>query len=81
MIFAVCTYSASTLLTIFGGRIEDITPFLIEERIPEGWEPRIRRKYGLTMATFNKTVFRVEAGTKEGKPDEFYKKPEATAQA
>jgi hypothetical protein len=74
----VFTYSASTLLTIFGGKIDDITPFLIEERLPEGWESRIRSRYGLTMATFNKTVFRVEAGTKEGKPDEFYKKPETT---
>jgi hypothetical protein len=67
--------SGSTLLTIFGGRVKDLTSFLIEERLPEGWEPRIRSRYGLTIGTFNKTVLRVELGIKEGKDDDFYKNP------
>jgi hypothetical protein len=67
--------NSSTLLTIFGGRINDIKPFLIEERLPEGWEPRVRRRFGLTIGSFNRTVLRVEFGIKEGKDDDFYKKP------
>ena len=40
-------------------------PFLTEERIPDGWEPRIRHRMGLTMAEFNMTVLPVELGIKE----------------
>ncbi|KAF9011784.1 hypothetical protein BDQ17DRAFT_1387380 [Cyathus striatus] len=40
---------------------------LIDERIPDGWESRIRKPLGLTMTTFNRTVFRVEMGTNEKK--------------
>jgi hypothetical protein len=57
--------SASTLLTIFGGRMNDIYTFLTEERIPDGWESRVRDRMGLTFFTFNRTVFRVELGIKE----------------
>ncbi|KAH9997117.1 Cloroperoxidase [Russula vinacea] len=57
--------NASTLVTIFGGRISDIYTFLTEERLPDGWESRIRDQMGLTMTTFNRTVFRVELGIKE----------------
>lgn len=59
--------SSSTLLTIFGGRVRDLETILIEERIPDGWESRIRERMGLTMATFNRTVLRVELGTDEKK--------------
>ena len=61
----VVVISASTLVTIFGGRISDIYTFLTEERLPDGWESRIRDQMGLTMTTFNRTVFRVELGIKE----------------
>lgn len=57
--------SASTLVTIFGGRINDIYTFLTEERLPDGWESRVRNQMGLTMFTFNRTVFSVELGIKE----------------
>jgi hypothetical protein len=40
---------------------------LLEERLPEGWESRIRRQMGLTMATFNFTVLPVELGINEKK--------------
>ena len=59
--------SSSTLLTIFGGRQKDLGPLLMEERIPEGWEPRIMAHYGLTMVTFNRTVLKVENGIDEKK--------------
>jgi hypothetical protein len=52
------------MLTIFGGRIEDLTPMLKEERFPEHWEPRILSRFGLTMAKFNGTVLPVEWGVK-----------------
>lgn len=57
--------SSSTMLTIFGGRIDDLKPMLMEERFSENWEPRIRSRYGLTMAAFNGTVLPVEFGVKK----------------
>lgn len=60
--------SASTLLTIFGGRLEDIETILLEERLPDGWETRVLEQYGLTLITFNlKTVNKVEKGIDEAK--------------
>ncbi|KAF9484093.1 Cloroperoxidase [Pholiota conissans] len=59
--------NSSTLLTIFGGRVDDLETILIEERLPEGWESRIRKQLGLTMATFNKTVLKLELGINEKK--------------
>ncbi|KAH9023346.1 Cloroperoxidase [Lactarius pseudohatsudake] len=57
--------NGSTLLTIFGGRLDDIHMFLTEERFPEGWESRIRDQMGLTLLAFNRIVFRVELGIDE----------------
>lgn len=54
--------SSSTMLTIFGGSISDLTPMLKDERFAEKWEPRILDRYGLTMAKFNTTVIPVERG-------------------
>ena len=50
------------MLTIFGGRIDDLTPMLKEERFADGWQPRILERFGLTMAAFNFTVIPVERG-------------------
>jgi hypothetical protein len=52
-------------LTIFGGRLRDIHTFLTEERLPQGWESRVRDRMGLTFFAFNRTVFRVELGIEE----------------
>jgi hypothetical protein len=54
--------SSSTMLTLFGGSISDLTPMLTEERFADQWEPRVRDRYGLTMAKFNGTVLPVERG-------------------
>ncbi|KAI5119462.1 hypothetical protein M0805_007196 [Coniferiporia weirii] len=62
--------NSSTLLTIFGGRVDDLEVFLKEERIPDGWESRVRDPFGLTFAAFNRTVFRIELGIKEGEEPE-----------
>jgi len=70
--------SASTLLTIFGGRVKDLETILLEERLPEGWESRVRRRFGLTLAQINlsKTLW-VEYGVDEKK----YIQEKAAAQA
>ncbi|KAJ7189747.1 Chloroperoxidase [Mycena pura] len=57
--------NASTLLAIFGGAVADLEPFLTEERIPEGWEPKHRSHMGLTFMAFNPTVIKVELGIDE----------------
>ncbi|KIJ49267.1 hypothetical protein M422DRAFT_28207 [Sphaerobolus stellatus SS14] len=54
--------NAATLLLIFGGKIEDIRPFLLEERIPDGWTNKFRARFGLTMPRFNATTFRIMLG-------------------
>jgi len=60
--------NASTMLTIFGGRMDDIRTVLLEERLPDGWESRVRTRFGLTFGAFNLTVFRVENGIKKVPP-------------
>ncbi|EPT01972.1 hypothetical protein FOMPIDRAFT_1048262 [Fomitopsis schrenkii] len=57
--------NAATLLTICGGRVKDLYPMLLEERIPDGWQPRVRNPGGLTLTTFQFTVLPVELGIKE----------------
>ncbi|KIY71349.1 Cloroperoxidase [Cylindrobasidium torrendii FP15055 ss-10] len=57
--------NASTMVTIFGGRISDLEIMLLEERIPDGWESRILKRKGLTMQAFNNTVLKVERNTKK----------------
>jgi hypothetical protein len=59
--------SSSTMLTIFGGSVDDLRPMLTEERFVEGWQPRILTRFGLTMAAFNGTVIPVELGVKRAK--------------
>lgn len=54
--------NASTMLTIFGGRVEDIRTVLLEERLADGWESRVRSRFGLTFAAFNATVLPVVKG-------------------
>ncbi|KAI6123362.1 putative chloroperoxidase [Pisolithus croceorrhizus] len=66
---SICSTSFSgvptTLLTAFGGRVDDLRVFLLEERLPQGWEPRIRSPYGLTILKFNQTIIPLEWGIRE----------------
>lgn len=58
--------------------MKDLETILLEERIPEGWESRVRRWFGLTLAQINlSTVMRVEYGINEEK----YIREKAAAQA
>ena len=63
--------SSSTLLTIFGGKIQDLRVFLTDERLPDGWQPRVLHPMGLTMAEFNKTALKVEFGIASELPPSF----------
>lgn len=55
-------------MTAFAGRVEDLTTFLLEERLPKGWEPRCLQRFGLTIIAFNVgTINRVEKGIDEAK--------------
>lgn len=60
--------NSSTLLCIFGGRVDDLEPFLAEERIPEGWEPKVLMHSGVTFIVFNRTALEVEHGIQEDLP-------------
>ena len=53
------------MLTVFGGRLQDIEIMLTEERIPEKWESRVRKPFGLTIAAFNTVVIPLEFHTDE----------------
>lgn len=59
------SFSAATLVTAFGGRVDHLHSFLHHERLPEGWESHIRQPHGLTLTTFNKTILGVELGVRE----------------
>ncbi|KIM82861.1 hypothetical protein PILCRDRAFT_97385 [Piloderma croceum F 1598] len=56
-------YTTSPVHRVFGS-FKYVT-FLLEERLPEGWEPKIRSPYGLTIGAIDKTVLGVELGAKE----------------
>lgn len=60
-------HSSSTILTIFGGSVEDLMPMLTDERFATDWEPRVLDRYGLTMAKFNGTVLPVLLGVNDKK--------------
>ena len=55
-------YSASLLLHIFGGRVADLHSVLTEERLPPGWQPRVRAPMGLTLTAANGTAIKIELG-------------------
>ncbi|KAI0717887.1 Cloroperoxidase [Cerioporus squamosus] len=57
--------NAAFILKVFGGIVEDLRAFLLEERLPDGWEPRVRHRAGLTMIEINLTIGQVEFGVEE----------------
>jgi hypothetical protein len=50
---------------IFGGRVLDLKSILIDEKLPEGWESRVRNRMGLTSATLNSSVLPMECRTRK----------------
>jgi len=59
--------NAGSLNLVFGGRVKDLEVFLTEERIPDGWESRIRESSGLTIRRFNNTAKKIGEGIDESK--------------
>ncbi|KAG2144106.1 Chloroperoxidase [Suillus bovinus] len=57
--------NAATLVTVFGGRVNDLHSFLHDERLPEGWESHIRQPHGMTLMQLNKTILGIELGVHE----------------
>ena len=53
------------LVTVCGGRVQDLYSFLLEERIPDGWQPRVRSARGLTFLTTQTVVLPIELGVEE----------------
>lgn len=54
------------MITHFGGKLADLKSFLIEERLPDGWEPACRDATGLTMLKFNSATVSLEMLVDEG---------------
>ncbi|KAL1735269.1 Chloroperoxidase [Schizophyllum commune] len=58
--------NSSTMLRIFGGKLDDLETMLLEERIPDGWESSTKARHGLTILSFQSTVKAVAKGIDEG---------------
>jgi hypothetical protein len=50
---------------IFGGRVLDLKSVLIDEKLPEEWESRVRSRAGLTSAKLNFSVLPMEYHTRK----------------
>jgi len=61
--------NASMMLSIFGGKIEDLRALLIEERLTDGWVPQNASRFGVTLGAFNNTAFGVIVRTKTVPPN------------
>jgi hypothetical protein len=46
----------------------DLRPFLLEERIVDGWVPWNKKRYGITMGAFNVASTKVALGMKTVPP-------------
>ncbi|OCH84558.1 Cloroperoxidase [Obba rivulosa] len=57
--------NSAIMMTTFEGRVKDLAPWLLEERIPDGWEPRVRDNMGLTLSKLNITTTQIELGIEE----------------
>jgi len=68
-----CANSA-TMITVFGGEIPLLRTWLLEERLPDGWEPRNRDRLGTSMAAFNRVLLGIYTKMDERKAMEEIKK-------
>ena len=60
----LCT-STSSLVTLFGGRVDQLQELLVNERISDGWEPVVREQMSFTISSFAPSAFKVEFGVKD----------------
>jgi hypothetical protein len=61
--------NSATMIEVMGPQQDVLRSFLIDEKIPAGWEPWPKSRMGITMVQFNLTVAKVEWGIKEDKKD------------
>jgi hypothetical protein len=54
-------------VTLFGGRIDHLQELLMAERIPDGWEPVVRKRMGFTILSFVPSALKVELRVKDTK--------------
>jgi len=59
--------NTSFLVTLFGGRVDQLQELLVNERIPDGWEPVVRERMGFTISSIAPSAFKVELGVKDTK--------------
>ena len=67
-LYEVFDRSCAALALVFGGKVEDIRPFLLEERIVDGWVPWTKKRYGITMGAFNVASTKIALRTKTVPP-------------
>jgi hypothetical protein len=60
--------NCAAMQTVFGGKVDHLRPFLLEERIPDGWLPWNATYFGQTLGTFNKASLRIGMHTKTVSP-------------
>jgi len=60
--------NCAAMQTVFGGNVEHLRPFLLEEKLMDGWLPWNKTHFGQTLGTFNIASLRIGAGTKSVPP-------------
>ncbi|KIM71445.1 hypothetical protein PILCRDRAFT_819327 [Piloderma croceum F 1598] len=60
--------NCAAIALVFGGKVEDLRPFLLEERIVDGWVPWTKKRYGITMGAFNVASTKIALRTKTVPP-------------
>jgi hypothetical protein len=64
----VFDHSCAAMALVFGGKVEHLRPFLLEERLVDGWVPCNRKRYGITMGAFNVASAKISIRTKTVPP-------------
>lgn len=64
---AQTSISTSFLVAPYGGRVDKLQELLLNERIPDGWEPTGRKPMGLTLSVLAISALKVELGVKQKK--------------
>jgi len=57
-------HSCAAMEVVFGGKVDDLRPFLLEERTVDGWVPENKERYGITMGAFNVASAKIGFRTK-----------------
>jgi len=60
--------NCTVMMECMGKDYDTLKPFLEEERIPDGWEPINRSRFGLSLVEFHYRAIQIELGVKENLP-------------